>query len=232
MSISALGSAASSLQWPSFQTTDTDNDDALSLQEITAAGQNLPPGGINGLDSDSLQTLFSAIDTDGDGKISKTEAKTASDKLSTAMQGALLGAQEHAGQPPSPSEMFAKADVDGSGGLSFDEFKAAAPNAANAGDDKLKALFGSLDKNSDGTISQDEMKAARPHGHHRHPPPPESTQSADSTNLTADGETSVLTQAANGAGSLLLQAADAYGSAAGFSAADLVNELAGILKAA
>ena len=59
MSVSSVGSLQSQQQWLTFQSVDSDNDDALSLQEFSAAGQNMP-GGIGSLDSSSVQSLFSA----------------------------------------------------------------------------------------------------------------------------------------------------------------------------
>lgn len=254
MSISGVGGAYNPLQWPSFSSTDTDGDDELSLQEITAAGQNLPSGGINGLSSDGLQQLFSAIDGDGDGKISRTEAKSAFDKLTNALQSTLLGAQEQSsGGPPSLSDMFAKADTDGSGGLSFDEFKAAAPPGLSGGsaasDDKLKALFSSLDTDGDGTISQDEMKAAHAHHHHHAHAPSSSDQTPNtdaifgpdlfSTDPNAPGASdgsgtgSTSTSLPGDLNSLLLQAMDAYNVNPGqATSSDLVSQLVDVLKAA
>jgi hypothetical protein len=97
MSISSVG-PGSSQQYQSltFASADTDQSDSLSLDEFSAIGQNLPAGN-GGPDSAGIQKLFSAIDTDGDGQISKAEGKTAFDKLSTAMQGRLLDAQEKSG---------------------------------------------------------------------------------------------------------------------------------------
>ncbi|MBV9557518.1 MAG: EF-hand domain-containing protein [Pseudolabrys sp.] len=246
MSISSVGLTQTQPKWPSFQTTDTNGDDSISLQEFTAAGQNMP-GGIGGLDSSSLQSLFSAIDTDGSGGISTTEAKTAVSKLSNALQSMLLGTQEQSSQP-SPSQMFAAADTDGSGGLSFDEFKADVtshlPNGATAPtDDQLQAMFNKIDTDGDGQISQSEMKAAH-HGHHHHGPPPD--QTADTSNSDAifgpnpfsttpaasDSSGSTGTQLPTDMNSLLLQAMSAYNANPGQTTSDaLVSQLADLLKA-
>src|SRR3954468_9295299 len=80
----------------SFDKTDSDQSGDISLDEFSALGQKVP-GGKRDLDQDALKSLFSAIDSDGNGAISRTEAKTAYDKLSQAMQSQLLTAQEQAG---------------------------------------------------------------------------------------------------------------------------------------
>jgi Ca2+-binding EF-hand superfamily protein len=153
----------------SFDSADTDQNGSLSLDEFSAIGKNVPRGK-NGLGDNDIQSLFSAIDTDGDGQISKTEAKTAFDKLSQALQSQLLNVQEQLGSgPPSPptaGDIFTQADTDGNGSLSLDEFKAAAAShhrhhhAAGSDDSKIEARFNALDSNGDGTVSQSELESA------------------------------------------------------------------------
>jgi Ca2+-binding EF-hand superfamily protein len=247
MSVSSVGSLQSQQQWLTFQSVDSDNDDALSLQEFSAAGQNMP-GGIGSLDSSSVQSLFSAIDSDGNGQISRSEATSAFQKLSSALQGTLLGTQEQTGSP-SPAGMFASADTDGSGGLSFDEFKADVTKHLPAGataptDDQLQTIFGKLDKDGDGQISQSEMKAAH-HGHHHHAaPPPDDTSSTDSvfgpdpfstaassTDPSATGSGTDSTSLPTDLNSLLLQAMSAYnGNPNQSTSSNLVDQLVDVLK--
>jgi Ca2+-binding EF-hand superfamily protein len=253
MSVSSVGLASNQYQWPTFNSTDTDGDGELSLGEFSAVGQNVQ-GGSNGLDSDSIQQIFSAIDTDGDGKISRSEATSAFDKLSSAVQSGLLGAQEQFGGPPPPppsgGDFFASADTDGSGGLSFDEFKTAAasnapPGASAPSDDQLKAIFDKLDTNGDGQVSQDELKAAHKGHHHHHTPPAQSSDSSSDPSSTADASLSDPTSATNTDNSttastsslsdLFLQAVSAYSgtsqASAQNSSADIVNQILDTLKA-
>ncbi|TJZ68631.1 EF-hand domain-containing protein [Chitiniphilus eburneus] len=56
-------------------------------------------------------------------------------------------------QRPDPKERFKDLDVDGSGGLSLDEFKAGAPQGDTS---RAEALFAKIDSDGDGTVSQDE----------------------------------------------------------------------------
>lgn len=248
MSISSVSSLQSQQQWLTFQQADTDNDDALSLQEFSADGQNVP-GGISSLDSSSVQSLFSAIDSDGNGEISRSEATSAFQKLSSALQGTLLGTQEQMGSPTT-SSMFASADTDGSGGLSFDEFKADVTKHLPAGataptDDQLQTIFGKLDKDGDGQISQSEMKAAH-HGHHHHAPPPSDDASntdsifgpdpfsttTSSTDPTSTGSGTDGTSLPTDLNSLLMQAMSAYnGNPSQSTSSDLVNQLLNVFQA-
>jgi Ca2+-binding EF-hand superfamily protein len=251
MSVSSLGLVTNQYKWPSFSSADTDGDGALSLSEFGAVGQNVQ-GGSNGLDSNSIQQIFSAIDTDGDGKVSRSEATSAFDKLSKAVQSGLLGAQEQFGGPPPPPQadgnFFASADTDGSGGLSFDEFKTAAASNAPQGasapsDDQLKAIFDKLDTNGDGTVSQDELKAAHKghHHHHAEAPPPADPASGQSSDASGDSSASSSTNAGTSASAtsslsdLFLQAVSAYTgtsqSSAQNSASNIVNQILDTLKA-
>ena len=239
MSISSVGSSSSQQYQPlSFNTADTDQDGSLSLDEFSAIGQNVP-GGNNGLDSSGIQKLFSAIDADGDGKISPTEAKTAFDKLSSAVQSQLLGVQEQSGggAPPSPANAFAAADTDKSGGLSLDEFKAAAskhgghghhahavsksddPSSTQSADsDPLQALFNQIDTNGDGTVSQDELTSAFQSG----PNATQDTASSASSTSSTSGGTDI--------NSLFTQAINAYTNQS--SPSDIVNQLLATLQTA
>jgi Ca2+-binding EF-hand superfamily protein len=242
MSISSIGLAQSQHKWPSFQSTDTDGDGSLSLSEFSAIGQNVQGAGQgagqvgnNGLDDNSIQQIFSAIDTDSDGKISRSEATTAFNKLSSAMQSGLLGAQEQFGAPPSPGELFASADSDGSGGLSFDEFKTAAagdapPGVSVPGDDQLKALFDKLDTNGDGTVSADEMKAAHK-GHHRHHAQDVTPDQGTATTTSADPTAASNDALTSTASDAFMQATAAYNNL-NQTLTTAVNQILDALKAA
>jgi len=62
-----------------------------------------------------------------------------------------------------PPPKFEEVDVDGSGGISLDEFKAAAPKdgpgGAGPGASEVESRFKAIDGDSDGSISQQEMTA-------------------------------------------------------------------------
>jgi len=162
----------------SFNDADSDKDGSLNLDEFSKIGNNLP-GGNNSLSQNDIQNIFKTIDTDQNGSISKTEAKAAYDKITQAMQSNMVQMQEQFGQAqqPSPGDLFAKADTNGDGQLSLDEFKAAAKhghhhhhhvenndasanaNAKSSSDQRAEDMFKAMDADNSGSVSADEMKS-------------------------------------------------------------------------
>lgn len=77
-------------------------------------------------------------------------------------------------QRPDPAEFFKKADTDGSGGISKDEFKTMlengpqkAPGTSDAQAPDIDKMFAETDSDGDGQISSTENEAAmRAHHHH------------------------------------------------------------------
>lgn len=124
--------------------------------------------------STNIEDLFSSIDSDGDGSVSKTELKSFADSLSAQMQSALLGAQESGGAqgafgppPPPPGEgksaadMMSEMDTDGDGSVSSDELKAFGeahgPKLSDAAS-KAEEAFASADTDGDGKLSTEEFE--------------------------------------------------------------------------
>ncbi len=122
----------------------------------------------------SLEDLFSSIDSDGDGSVSKTELKSFADSLSAQMQSALLGAQESGGAqgafgppPPPPgagksaADMMSEMDTDGDGSVSADELKAfgeAHGPKSGKGAQMAEEAFTSADADGDGKLSSAEFE--------------------------------------------------------------------------
>ncbi|HTK14357.1 MAG TPA: EF-hand domain-containing protein [Xanthobacteraceae bacterium] len=206
MSISSVGSGYTNPYQPlTFNSADTNADGALSLDEFSAIGKNVP-GGNNGLSSQDAQSLFSAIDTNADGSISKTEAKTAFDKLSSAVQGQLLNLQEQSDSQTTPS-------TDGS--TSQSGVKGAGHHGHHHGKHASASTTG------DPTSSDPLLTAA-------------SSTDPTSTDPNATNSTSsdpFLSQVVGGASSLFMQAVSAYTNPVG-TASDIVNQLLADLKAA
>ena len=171
-SISGAGGGASSLiqmLQQRFQQADTDGDDALSLDEFSAAAPQAGPGGPQGAGGPpDPSEIFSKADADGDGSLSESEFKSVSENMGHGTKSALIDVQE----------MFSKADANGDGSVSEDEFAAAAPKGpppnggaggpppgpppSGSGDDEdaLSSIFDALDANGDGSLSEDEFAAA------------------------------------------------------------------------
>ncbi|MBL8653336.1 MAG: EF-hand domain-containing protein [Alphaproteobacteria bacterium] len=126
----------------------------------------------------SLEDLFSSIDSDGDGSVSKTELKSFADSLSSQMQSALLGAQESdgaqgafgpppppPGAPPSESksaaDMMSEMDTDGDGTVSAAELKAFGeahgPKSSERAQ-KAEEAFAAADTDGDGKLSSTEFE--------------------------------------------------------------------------
>lgn len=174
-SISGAGGGASSLiqmLQQRFQQADTDGDDALSLDEFSAAAPQGGPGGPQGLNAGGAppdpSEIFSKADADGNGSLSESEFKSVFENMGHGTKSALIDVQE----------LFSKADANGDGSVSEDEFAAAAPKGpppnggaggpppgpppSGSGDDEdaLSSIFDALDANGDGSLSEDEFASA------------------------------------------------------------------------
>lgn len=92
--------------------------------------------------------------------------------LGSTQTSSLNGGQFQGPPPPPPSAMLAKADTNGDGSISADEFNTFEPTGPNgqvmptSSDDMKDNFFKKLDTDGDGTISSAELQAAPP------PPPP------------------------------------------------------------
>lgn len=107
------------------------------------------------------------------------------DKLCVVKGEALMQVSHFGGGMPSAADFqkmrqqkFAKADSDGDGGLSLDEFKAMGKNMpggknVSATDDKVSEMFKKIDGDQDGKVTQSELEAAhrKDDGKHMGPPP-------------------------------------------------------------
>ena len=101
------------------------------------------------------EQLLSSLDTDGDGKVSSDELKTA---LSSSD-----GNSPESGVLVSLSQSFSDLDSDGDEGLSLDELSAMAPPPPPQGGPDTSAvdeLLSALDSDGDGGVSTDELSSA------------------------------------------------------------------------
>jgi Ca2+-binding EF-hand superfamily protein len=128
---------------------------ALAAVAITVGAAEGGPRGERG-------DLFKKADTNGDGKISKDEAKANAprlfehfDAIDTNKDGQITADEMRAFHEKRRAEHWKKLDTNGDGFISKDEAKAAP---------RLYEHFDQLDTNKDGKLSKEEMQAARGHG--------------------------------------------------------------------
>ena len=99
-------------------------------------------------EKEEIDKVFRAMDTNGDGKLSKEEIKN--------------GYAEYFGKSLSDEEidiLFDKVDADGSGAIDYSEFVVATMNEKNLlSNNKLQSAFKMFDKDGGGSISTDEIK--------------------------------------------------------------------------
>lgn len=144
-----------------FKTFDADQDGKVSAQEIAKLGNN---------DPDKLadkQALVSAFDRNGDGALDSSEFG-ASRLLDGKNLQALLGVQDEAGMA---DWLIARADTDGDGTLSADEYAGVASPTVRSGrivdgtnvsdtvEDVNTQHFGWTDADKDGKLSAEELAA-------------------------------------------------------------------------
>lgn len=172
---SLLSGAISAFRDKLFKKADSNQDGGITLDEFLSAGQNLPSGSSSSANTDKAKALFSAIDTDQNGSLSKDEVDAFTQKLIDQASAALTqlqqlfgnganGAQGHHHHHghPSLTSAFDKIDADQSGAISQSEltdfFTAKDPNDPNAAE-KAADLFAKIDTDGDGSLSKDEIAA-------------------------------------------------------------------------
>ncbi len=133
------------------------------------------PDGAGGPRHGAMLERLKAADTDGNGLISREEAKALPmiakhfDEIDTNQDGQIspeelrafhqkMRAQHDQEREQRFAEHFKKLDTDGDGRISLAEAQANAP--------RLAQRFQQIDTNGDGFISPDELKAAFAHRHH------------------------------------------------------------------
>ncbi|WP_421736366.1 hypothetical protein [Caulobacter sp.] len=154
--ITSGGTLTQQLYQRLFDRLNTNADDAVSFDEMSAAGTSFS----------KADAAFNALDANGDGRVVRAEM-TPSSTFGADTLNAMLSAQT--GQAPQTQEeiikaLFARADADGDGALSADEMKAeaaikqaAALDAGYSPDVTYLKVAG----DSDGLLQRDEIMVAR-----------------------------------------------------------------------
>jgi Ca2+-binding EF-hand superfamily protein len=144
-----------------FKTFDADQDGKVSAQEIAKLGNNDPDKFAD------KQSLVSAFDRNGDGALDAGEFG-ASRLLDGKNLQTLLGVQDEAGVA---DWLIARADTDGDGSLSADEYAGVASPTLRSGQivdnrgvwDSIEDInarhFGGTDADKDGKLSAEELTA-------------------------------------------------------------------------
>lgn len=174
---SMISSLLSTMRANFVQRADTDDNNAISLDEFLSAGQKVPGGKNDQAEgTDKAKALFAKIDTDGDNSLSTSELDSYEQKLVAELQAALTQLQELLGQtdgdqpppPPPPhsrpslSEDFETIDADANGSVTKDELAA---HFVAKGMDETKAaaraekLIEKADTSGDGELNSDEATA-------------------------------------------------------------------------
>lgn len=101
------------------------------------------------------EQLFTSVDTDGSGAISKSEFSSFASRFSSDTGTSLLSAQED-----SSDDLFTSLDGDGDGALSEAEMSAMQPPPPPPEGDMAEQMFNSLDSDGDGSITESELSSA------------------------------------------------------------------------
>lgn len=133
-----------------FSRLDTNTDDSIDkteLQALADSGSNI-----------DVSKMFSDLDSDGDGKVTKSETESALKKLGDNIQNRFARSKMTEMQPPDLAEMFKNADKDGNGAVDQNEFKSIAPEDSD--DEMSEQIFNLIDTDGNGSIDETENEAA------------------------------------------------------------------------
>jgi Ca2+-binding EF-hand superfamily protein len=184
------------MQEKMFKSMDSNNDDKVDKNELSAFQKTQQSNGMQG--GPSVDEIFNKSDTNSDGGITLQEMQDSMAKIDQQMM------QSQA--PPSASggtdsnsfsdlkdKVFKSADQNSDGGISKDELSQLLSNSSQ-NDTSADDLMSALDTNKDGSISKSESDAAIDNaGQHRNVhgpplPPPPGDGSASASDKTSSSQ--------------------------------------------
>jgi len=157
-----------------FSKLDTKNQGYLEVQDLETAFNNIASNSTSGSSSatgtasstGSVNDLFKKLDSDGDGKLTKTEFSDGIKKLSDALEGQFNARRtrgpEGAPPPPPPPEGEGTADKDGLDKAQLTDLSAKvgqSNSGAGAALSQVAQNFEAADTNQDGKVSLQETLA-------------------------------------------------------------------------
>jgi Ca2+-binding EF-hand superfamily protein len=132
-----------------FDTADTNKDGVVTKDELAAV---IGDGGGN------IDELFSQVDTDGDGSITRAEDNAFLAKMKEGKMGEnASSASGMSGPPPRPEKVFDTADTNKDGVVTKAELAAVMGN----GGGNIDELFSQVDADGDGSITRAEDEVFR-----------------------------------------------------------------------
>jgi len=133
-----------------FDLVDVDNSNSVNLQELTAHFSTSSGYGDNKLpysySPDSIQRMFSTMDVNDSGEISRDEFRKSLVEEPTTQRDVDL--------------IFAVVDLDGSGSIDLEELTEHLVSAGYEDKEEIEQLFHKMDFDNDGRITRNEFRRA------------------------------------------------------------------------
>ena len=176
MSVSSIGSAASSIDFSELRKKmadrmaekmlkdlDSDGDGAISKSELAKASQaaasssSSTTSAKDSKNTSSLDDLFKAMDADGDGSVSKSELAAFMEKAGPP-QGSPLGAPPAGSPPPGPPPDLGSAHATASSNATSSTSSTSGSSSTSSASSS-SASTDPMDANGDGTVTAEERMA-------------------------------------------------------------------------
>lgn len=175
-----------------FSALDTKQQGYLEKSDLQAAADKLGSSG-KSTDGPSVDEMFSQLDGDGDGKVTKDEMSSSLQKMAQELDSqfqqmrtqGMTGAQGFRPPPPPDQgntqqmaeDLFSALDTKNQGYIEKSDLASALGTASSSSSQQpsVDELFAQWDSNSDGQVTKDELAASlqsqRPDGPPPGPPP-------------------------------------------------------------